>query len=97
MNHPKPTKEVKAVALATADDLRETIRRKSKLKGRQADDASLAEVRRLIGDAADRRDLLIENLHKLNDEYRALHDRHLVALAKEMNLPMAEVYEVATS
>ena len=96
MNHPKPTQEVKAVAIATADDLRETIRRKSKLKGRQADDASLAEVRQLIGSAVHRRDLLIENLHKLNDEYRALHDRHLVALAKEMNLPMAEVYEVAT-
>ena len=96
MNHPKPSAEVKAVAVATADDLRETIRRKSKLKGRQADDVSLAEVRQLIGAAADRRDLLIENLHKLNDEYRALHDRHLVALAKEMNLPMAEVYEVAT-
>jgi formate dehydrogenase len=96
MNHPKPTKEVKAVAVATADDLRETIRRKSKLKGRQADDASVAEVRQLIGEAPHRRDLLIENLHKLNDEYRALHDRHLVALAKEMNLPMAEVYEVAT-
>jgi len=96
MNHPKPSGEVKAVAIATADDLRETIRRKSKLKGRQADDASLAEVRQLIGAAAERRDLLIENLHKLNDEYRALHDRHLVALAKEMNFPMAEVYEVAT-
>jgi formate dehydrogenase len=96
MNHPKPTKEVKAVAVATADDLRETIRRKSKLKGRQPDDASIAEVRQLIGNAPHRRDLLIENLHKLNDEYRALHDRHLVALAKEMNLPMAEVYEVAT-
>ena len=96
MNHPKPSGEVKAVAIATADDLRETIRRKSKLKGRQADDASIAEVRKLIGDAPHRRDLLIENLHKLNDEYRALHDRHLVALAKEMNLPMAEVYEVAT-
>ena len=96
MNHPKPSGEVQAVAVATADDLRETIRRKSKLKGRQADDTSLAEVRRLIGSAAHRRDLLIENLHKLNDEYRALHDRHLVALAKEMNLPMAEVYEVAT-
>jgi len=96
MNHPKPSGEVKAVAVATADDLRETIRRKSKLKGRQADDASLAEVRQLIGHAPHRRDLLIENLHKLNDEYRALHDRHLVALAKEMNLPMAEVYEVAT-
>jgi len=96
MNHPKPSGEVKAVAVATADDLRETIRRKSKLKGRQADDTSIAEVRRLIGSASQRRDLLIENLHKLNDEYRALHDRHLVALAKEMNLPMAEVYEVAT-
>ena len=96
MNHPKPSGEVKAVAVASADDLRETIRRKSKLKGRQADDASIAEVRQLIGNAPHRRDLLIENLHKLNDEYRALHDRHLVALAKEMNLPMAEVYEVAT-
>ncbi|MBU3577876.1 NAD(P)H-dependent oxidoreductase subunit E [Polynucleobacter sp. UK-Kesae-W10] len=96
MNHPKPSGEVKAVAVATADDLRETIRRKSKLKGRQADDVSIAEVRQLIGDAPHRRDLLIENLHKLNDAYRALHDRHLVALAKEMNLPMAEVYEVAT-
>lgn len=96
MNHPKPSGEVKAIAVATADDLRETIRRKSKLKGRQADDESLAQVRQLIGNAPHRRDLLIENLHKLNDEYRALHDRHLVALAKEMNLPMAEVYEVAT-
>ena len=96
MNHPKPSEEVKAVAIATADDLRETIRRKSKLKGRQADDISVAEVRQLIGNAPHRRDLLIENLHKINDEYRALHDRHLVALAKEMNLPMAEVYEVAT-
>ncbi len=96
MNHPKVAGEVKAVAIATADDLRETIRRKSKLKGRQADDTSIAEVRKLIGNAPHRRDLLIENLHKLNDEYRALHDRHLVALAKEMNLPMAEVYEVAT-
>ena len=96
MNHPKPSGEVKAVAVATADDLRETIRRKSKLKGRQADDTSIAEVRQLIGNAPHRRDLLIENLHKINDEYRALHDRHLVALAKEMNLPMAEVYEVAT-
>jgi formate dehydrogenase len=96
MNHPKPSEAVEAVALATVNDLRETIRRKSKLKGRQADDASIAEVRQLIGEAPHRRDLLIDHLHKLNDAYRALHDRHLVALAKEMNLPMAEVYEVAT-
>lgn len=79
--------------------MRERIRRKSKLKGRQADDASLDEVRALIGvrpEAGHRRDLLIEHLHTLNDAYRCLHDRHLVALAKEMNIPMAELYEVAT-
>ena len=87
------------VLLASADDMRQRIRRLSKLKGRQPDDESLAQVRALIGAApADghRRDLLIEHLHKLNDAYRCLHDRHLVALAKEMNIPMAEVYEVAT-
>ena len=44
----------------------------------------------------ERRDLLIEHLHKLNDTYRGLHQRHLVALAKLMNMAMAEVYEVAT-
>ena len=99
MNQPVPHHEVKAVAIATLDDLRERIRRKSKLKGRQADDLSVEKVRALIGTrpgAGHRRDLLIEHLHKLNDAYRCLHDRHLVALAKEMNIPMAEVYEVAT-
>ena len=87
------------VTIATVDQLRDRIRRKSKLKGRQPDDMSLAEVRALIGlrplDGY-RRDLLIEHLHQLNDAYRCLHERHLVALAKEMNIPMAEVYEVAT-
>jgi formate dehydrogenase len=94
--HSSGTPDVKPVTLGTVDDMRERIRRKSKLKGRQADDASLAEVRALIGAAPHRRDLLIEHLHKLNDAWRCLHDRHLVALAKEMNIPMAEVFEVAT-
>jgi len=91
MNHPA-TAEIKTVAIATADEMRERIRRKSKLKGRQADDASIEQVRGLIGlrpEEGHRRDLLIEHLHKLNDAYRCLHDRHLVALAKEMNIPMA--------
>ncbi len=87
---------VPTVALATVDDMRERIRRKSKLKGRQADDVSVQEVRALVGPAPHSRDLLIEHLHKLNDAYRCLHDRHLVALALEMKIPMAEVYEVAT-
>jgi NADH:ubiquinone oxidoreductase subunit E len=92
-------KDTPPVALATLDDMRERIRRKSKLKGRQADDTSLEEVRALVGPSPEgghRRDLLIEHLHKLNDAYRCLYDRHLVALAKEMNIPMAEVFEVAT-
>ncbi|MDB5867797.1 MAG: NAD-dependent formate dehydrogenase flavoprotein subunit, partial [Polaromonas sp.] len=99
MNSSPQISSLPAVTLATVDQLRERIRRKSKLKGRQADDISLAEVQALIGPRpldGHRRDLLIEHLHLLNDAYRCLHDRHLVALAKEMNIPMAEVYEVAT-
>ena len=99
MNLFSPTIDILPVTLATVDQLRERIRRTSKLKGRQVDDESLEEVRALTGPRpaeGHRRDLLIEYLHLLNDAYRCLHDRHLVALAKEMNIPMAEVYEVAT-
>ena len=49
MNHPASKPEIKAVAIATMDELRERIKRKSKLKGRQPDDASLAEVHALLG------------------------------------------------
>jgi len=50
----------------------------------------------LLGDRPRRRDLLIEYLHLLQDEFGHLSARHLTALAAEMNLPTAEVYEVAT-
>ncbi|MES3010569.1 MAG: NADH-ubiquinone oxidoreductase-F iron-sulfur binding region domain-containing protein [Pseudomonadota bacterium] len=96
MNDITDIHQVKTVALATADEMRERIRRQSKRKGRQPDAVSVAEVRALVGEAPHRRDLLIEHLHKLNDAWRGLHNRHLVALAVEMNIPMAEVYEVAT-
>ena len=65
-------------------------------KGRQVDRHALDEVRALLGERPRRRDLLIEFLHLIQDEYRCLRARHLVALADEMRLPMAEVYEVAT-
>ncbi len=65
-------------------------------KGRQLDPAALAEVRSLLRDRSRQRDLLIEHLHLIQDEYRCLSARHLVALAHEMNLPLAEVYETAT-
>jgi NADH:ubiquinone oxidoreductase subunit F (NADH-binding)/NADH:ubiquinone oxidoreductase subunit E len=96
MNHSASKPSVPSVVVATVDEMRKTIRRKGQLKGRQADDVSMQEVRALVGEAPHRRDLLIEHLHQLNDAYRCLHDRHLVALAKEMKLPMAEVFEVAT-
>jgi NADH:ubiquinone oxidoreductase subunit F (NADH-binding)/NADH:ubiquinone oxidoreductase subunit E len=85
-----------AVRIASVDQLRGRLRGKARLKGRQPDHVSLEEVQALIGPGPHRRDLLIEKLHRLNDVYRGLHDRHLVALAREMKLPMAEVYEVAT-
>ena len=99
MHSSPPSTAASVVALASVDEMRERIRRKRQLKGRQPDDASLADVRALIGVAppdGHRRDLLIEYLHRLNDSWRCLHDRHLVALAREMNIPMAEVFEVAT-
>ena len=88
--------EPEAIPLGSLEDMRGRIRRKSKLKGRQPDHVSLEEVQALIGPGPHRRDLLIENLHKINDAWNGLHDRHLVALSREMNVPMAEVFEVAT-
>ncbi len=93
-------KSQSVVALATAEEMAQKIRQRRQLKGRQVDEVSLQEVRELLnGDSVDlkaRRDLLIEHLHHINDCYRGLHERHLVALAKLMNISMAEVYEVAT-
>lgn len=82
------------------DQVRDQLRRpRAQLKGRQPDDQARAEVRALIGQApatGHRRDLLIEHLHALNDHYRALFERHIVALAAEMRLPVVEVFEVAS-
>ncbi len=94
------SKSLSVVAFASVEDMSLKIRQKSQLKGRQADNVSLLEVSALLqmDDKVlqQRRDLLIEHLHKINDKFRGLHERHLVALAKLMNIAMAEVYEVAT-
>lgn len=65
-------------------------------KGRQLVDQAWDEVRALLGDAPRRADLLIEHLHKIQDRYGCLSAAHLRALAEEMRMSMAEVYEVAT-
>ena len=65
-------------------------------KGRQVDTAALDEVRALLGGRERRRDLLIEHLHLIQDRHGHLSAAHLTALAAEMKLALAEVYEVAT-
>lgn len=65
-------------------------------KGRQLEDAALSEIRALLGDAPRRRDLLIEHLHLIQDEYGHLSAAHMRALAEEMRIPMVEVWEVAS-
>ncbi|MGD8789591.1 MAG: NAD(P)H-dependent oxidoreductase subunit E, partial [Burkholderiales bacterium] len=71
-------------------------KRRGKPKGRQVDPGALSRVRRLLGEAPRRRDLLIEFLHRIQDEFGHLSAAHLAALASEMQLPMAEVFEVAS-
>ena len=65
-------------------------------KGRGVDPQALEEVRTLLGEEPRRRDLLIEHLHRIQDKYGHLSAPHLAALAEEMRLSLAEVYEVAT-
>ena len=65
-------------------------------KGRQLDDAAWEEVQALLGDRPRRRDLLIEFLHLIQDKFGCLSSAHMRALAEELRLSQAEVYEVAT-
>ena len=65
-------------------------------KGRALDDAAWDEVRALLGDRPRRRDLLIEHLHLIQDRFGHLSAAHLRALAEDMRLSQAEVYEVAS-
>ena len=65
-------------------------------KGRSVAPNALLEVRALLGDEPRRRDLLIEHLHKIQDRYGCISAAHVVALAEDMRLAPAEVFEVAT-
>ncbi len=69
---------------------------RNKPKGRQLDDGAWSDVRRLLEGKARSRDLLIEHLHLLQDTFGHLGAAHLRALAEEMRLSMAEVFEVAS-
>jgi formate dehydrogenase len=65
-------------------------------KGRQVEPEALSDVQSLLGDRSRQRDLLIEHLHLIQDRFGHLSAAHLAALAYEMKLAQAEVYEVAS-
>lgn len=87
MNHP-------VIPIAPAGPSRQ--RKREAPKGRRVDSQALDEVRALLGEAPRRRDLLIEYLHAIQDRYACLASSHLAALAQELNLAQAEVFEVAS-
>lgn len=71
-------------------------RAKATPKGRQVDPTAAHEIEQLLGDKPRRRDLLIEYLHLIQDKYHQISAAHLAALADEMKLAFAEVFETAT-
>jgi formate dehydrogenase len=68
----------------------------SSSKGRQVDPTAAHEIELLLADRPRRRDLLIEHLHLIQDTYKQISAAHLAALADEMKLSFAEVFETAT-
>jgi len=65
-------------------------------KGRVLRQEEVDAVRHLIGTGPYERSLLIEYLHKIQDQEHCLPAGHLHGLAELLKIPMAEVYEVAT-
>ena len=89
MNH-------KVIPIAVQEVVNTKERKRQAPKGRRVDPVALEEVRALLGDESRQADLLIEHLHKIQDKFGHLASSHLAALAQEMRLSQAEVYEVAS-
>ena len=71
-------------------------RARSVPKGRQVEPRAKVEIETLLGERSRDRDLLIEHLHLIQDSYGQISAAHLAALADEMHLAFAEVFETAT-
>ena len=83
-----------AVITISPDQIKRKKRRGP--KGHAVDLTALEDIQSLLGDESRQRDLLIEHLHKIQDQYQYISSKNLVALAHEMNLSPAEVFEVAS-
>jgi formate dehydrogenase len=84
------------VAVITISPDQITKRKRKGPKGHAIDLKALEEVQNLLANESRQRDLLIEHLHKIQDQYQHISSKHLVALAHAMKLSPAEVYEVAS-
>ena len=65
-------------------------------KGLRAKRQAFYDVQNLLGDLPRERHMLLEFLHLVQDQLHCLSESHLVAVAHELGLSFAEVYEVAT-
>jgi formate dehydrogenase len=77
-------------------EVRSKMKARNTPKGRQVDPQARAEVAALLSGREIRRDLLIEFLHRIQDQYGSLSAAHLAALAEALKIAQTEVYEVAT-
>ena len=59
--------------------MKRTRGKKGRTTGRVFDQTALTQVNELIGDESKSRDMLIEHLHKIQDTYRFISNRHIIA------------------
>jgi formate dehydrogenase len=71
-------------------------KRRHQLRGRHIDANAREQIITLLGDSPRKPSLLIEYLHLIQDHYHFISAAQLVALADELKLSQAEVYEVAS-
>jgi len=76
--------------------LRKRNKMRGEQRGRHVTQTAQEQIRDLLGSKTPRRDLLIEYLHLIQDEFGHIAADHITALAAEMQLATTEIYEVAT-
>jgi len=79
-----------------AKNMKKRDKMKGEKRGRRVNPEALEQVTNLIASLPVRRDLLIEYLHLIQDEFGHISAKHITALASIMKLATTEVYEVAT-
>jgi len=61
--------------------MKRTRGHKGRVEGRTTPHKAVADIRELIGDEPLTRDMLIEHLHKIQDNFGHIFNRHILALS----------------